>query len=675
LLLLRQTSPLLFWSSSSSRPAVRAFGTTRRFALEPGGDSKVYIREKVRAVLRETFDVVDADPMVTVATKFEFGDYQCNAALGLAKRLKSKPRDVAERLKEALDSELAGDVVLEVAGPGFLNVKLADAFLTKTTEAMARDFERAATPLKEDPTTVVLDYSSPNVAKDMHVGHLRSTVIGDALGNALEHNGHRVVRLNHVGDWGTQFGMLIALMEEDEEENKALLAGGEREEGDVKEDDDVIKDDLLSSSSGGASIGDLVGFYRAAKKRFDESDEFKERARKKVVDLQSGDPLTRRKWTSICEVSRREFRSIYERLGISANLEEKGESAYNSLLEGVVLDLVDRGLAVESDGALVVFEEGAGPVSEPLVAEEEEKDQEEAKKKQKKPPMIVRKSDGGFNYATTDLAAAKYRVSELGADRILYVTDAGQASHFQQVFDVVRRAEIVPENVRLEHVPFGLVQGEDGKKFKTRSGDTVKLKDLLDEARTRASNDLEDRRREGSSSGDGGGGGDVQKKSDIIDDEALAETIGIAAIKYADLSQNRESNYRFSFDKMLALNGNTAPYMLYSMARIAGIQRKCEAIDATSPVVFVEAEERNLARVLARFAPTLSDLEADLKPNILCDYLFDLAQTFNRFYEACPVRNAESPELAASRAALCAATASALRVGLGILGIPIVERM
>lgn len=556
--------------------SLRMSATRLKATLVGGGDAREWLSGRVATVLAE--EEWEGESMVTFATKPEFGDFQCNAALPLAKKLGEKPRVLAERLVERLASPY---FTLEVAGPGFVNAKMTEDYLASTVSALAREYVAKT----ERPQRVVVDYSSPNIAKEMHVGHLRSTVIGDCLANLLEIRGHSVTRQNHVGDWGTQFGMLIAHLD----------------------------------GRGYDSLSDLVKFYKESKKRFDEDEEFKNEARRRVVMLQSGDEETIETWRSICEASRREFDAVYERLGVS--IEEKGESAYNDRLSKIVEHLQEIDLAQESEGALVVGN------------------------------LIVKKSDGGYNYATTDLAAASYRYEELGAERILYVTDSGQASHFKQVFQVAHDANLVPPTVSLEHVPFGVVQGEDGKKFKTRSGDTVKLKDLLDEAEERAA---------------------AVAGNEDIDYKA----IGIGAVKYADLSLNRESNYKFSFDKMLALSGNTAPYMLYSYARINGIIQKAGGGEFISDeVVFTEEEEKTLARVLARFSPVLAELERDLRPNVLCDFLFDTSQAFNRFYEQCPVNQAPTPEIKNTRITLCLATRHILRQGLEILGIRVIEKM
>jgi arginyl-tRNA synthetase len=471
---------------------------------------------------------------------------------------------------------------------------------------------------------VVVDFSSPNIAKEMHVGHLRSTIIGDALARVLEFRGHPVLRLNHVGDWGTQFGMLITHLKQ-------------------------VAPEALDTADA-VDLGDLVAFYRQAKARFDSDETFQTTSREEVVKLQSGDPTSRRCWQLLCDQSRREFQRLYDRLDI--RLDERGESFYNPYLEAVVADLAAAGLLVSDGGAQCVFLEGQdGTVSEA-------------------PPVIVRKSDGGFNYAATDLAAIRYRFAAPpegdGARRVIYVTDAGQASHFAGVFQVARRAGWIPEGGRLEHVPFGLVQGEDGKKLKTRAGDTVRLKELLDEAVERCEADLRRRLAEE----------ERQEDGDFIND--VATTVGLAAVKYADLSTNRITNYQFSFDRMLALSGNTAPYLLYAVVRIAGIARKggADAAGAAfpAPQVFGEPQEWALVRQLLQFDAVILEVEQELLPNRLCSYLFELSQVFNRFYDQVPVLKAEEPARG-SRLALCRLTADTLKQGLGLLGIPTLERM
>jgi arginyl-tRNA synthetase len=477
---------------------------------------------------------------------------------------------------------------------------------------------------------VIVDFSSPNIAKEMHVGHLRSTIIGDSLARVLEFRGHPVLRLNHVGDWGTQFGMLITHLKQ------------------------VAPEALTTADA--VDLGDLVAFYRQAKARFDDDEAFQATSREEVVKLQGGDPVSLKAWGLLCDQSRREFQKIYDRLDIS--LCERGESFYNPYLEGVVADLDTSGLLVTDDGARCVFLEGvSGKDGKPL-------------------PVIVQKSDGGFNYSTTDLAAIRYRFGAApdgdGARRVIYVTDAGQANHFAGVFQVARRAGWIPADGRLEHVPFGLVQGEDGKKLKTRAGDTVRLRDLLDEAVERAEADLQRRLAE------------EERTEDQAFIQHVATTVGLAAVKYADLSQNRITNYQFSFDRMLALQGNTAPYLLYAVVRIAGIARKGGSLEAGgseaagsgahAALTFTEPQEWALVRELLKLDGVIAEVEEELLPNRLCTYLFELSQVFNRFYDQVPVLKAEEPARS-SRLALCRLTADTLRLGLGLLGIPTLERM
>jgi arginyl-tRNA synthetase len=506
-------------------------------------------------------------------------------------------------------------------------------YLTATVAAMANDASgRLALPAVAQQQKIVVDFSSPNIAKEMHVGHLRSTIIGDTLCRVLEFVGHDVVRLNHVGDWGTQFGMLVEHLRDEFPE-------------------------ALQPSQNPVDLGDLVVLYKAAKKRFDEDDEFKVRAREGVVKLQAGQPEELAAWETLCAASRVEFEKIYRMLNIQG-LQERGESFYNPYLKDVVDELKAKGMAVESDGATVVYMDGyTNRDGSPL-------------------PMIVQKSDGGFNYATTDLAAIRQRtlLSEgegEQADRVLYVTDAGQSQHFEMVFQAAQQAGFAPAHAKLEHVPFGLVQGEDGKKFATRSGETVKLKDLLNEAVKRAGHDLRSRNAA------------TANVAYLEQIDRIAHIVGIGAVKYADLSMNRESNYRFSYDRMLSLNGNTAPYMLYSYARICGIVRKGsgQADDAvlewpsSADIVVSHETELELMRNLVRLPDVIAEVERDLYPHKICDYLFETSQKFNQFYEHCSVNQAETPELKASRLTLCVATAGTLRLLLNLLGIEVVERL
>jgi len=564
------------------------------------------------------------DPQLAPASKPEFGDFQANGALPLAKPLGQAPRKIAEAVVEQLkadESFMALCQEPQIAGPGFINITLQPERLAAEVQQRLGDV-RLGVPAVEQAAPVVVDFSSPNIAKEMHVGHLRSTIIGDSLARVLEFRGHPVLRLNHVGDWGTQFGMLITHLKQ-------------------------VAPEALETADA-VDLGDLVAFYREAKKRFDEDEAFQTTSREEVVKLQGGDPVSLKAWGLLCDQSRREFQKIYDRLDI--RLSERGESFYNPYLEGVVRDLEATGLLVVDDGAGCVFLEGvSGKDGKPL-------------------PVIVQKSDGGFNYATTDLAAIRYRFGSApegdGARRVVYVTDAGQANHFAGVFQVARRAGWLPEGARLEHVPFGLVQGEDGKKLKTRAGDTVRLRDLLDEAVERSEADLRRRLEEEGRS----------------EDEAfiahVANTVGLAAVKYADLSQNRITNYQFSFDRMLALQGNTAPYLLYAVVRIAGIARKGGDLDAASTggLQFSEPQEWSLVRELLKFDAVIAEVEEELLPNRLCTYLFELSQVFNRFYDQVPVLKAE-PEALPSRLALCRLTADTLKLGLGLLGIPTLDRM
>jgi arginyl-tRNA synthetase len=575
--------------------------------------------------MQRAFPEVDAllDPQLAPASKPEFGDFQANGALPLAKPLKQAPRQIAGAIVEALQADPAFiDLCLEpqIAGPGFINLTIRPECLAAEVSARLGD-PRLGVPKVQSDAAVVVDFSSPNIAKEMHVGHLRSTIIGDSLARVLEFRGHRVLRLNHVGDWGTQFGMLITHLKQ-------------------------VAPETLNTADA-VDLGDLVAFYREAKKRFDEDEAFQTTSREEVVKLQGGDPVSLKAWGLLCDQSRREFQKIYDRLDI--RLSERGESFYNPYLASVLSGLKEAGLLVTDDGAECVFLEGVtGKDGKPL-------------------PVIVRKSDGGFNYATTDLAAIRYRFALAsdgdGARRVIYVTDAGQANHFAGVFQVAKRANWIPEHGRLEHVPFGLVQGEDGKKLKTRSGDTVRLRDLLDEAVERAEADL--RRR-------------LAEEGRSEDDQFIqhaAGTVGLAAVKYADLSQNRITNYQFSFDRMLALQGNTAPYLLYAVVRIAGIARKGGDLEAEAGMlVFSEPQEWSLVRELLKFDAVIAEVEEELLPNRLCSYLFELSQVFNRFYDQVPVLKAEGQSLP-SRLALCRLTADTLKAGLGLLGIATLERM
>jgi arginyl-tRNA synthetase len=558
------------------------------------------------------------DPLLVPATNPKFGDYQANLAMGLAKKLGQQPRAIAQSILDNLDVSDAC-VPPQIAGPGFINFTLKPSYLAAQLKAMQAD-ERLGVPVADRPQRVVVDFSSPNIAKEMHVGHLRSTIIGDCLARVLEFRGHDVLRLNHVGDWGTQFGMLILYLRE------------------------AYPQALTTANA--LDLGDLVTFYKQAKQRFDADPEFQTAAREEVVKLQSGYTESRQAWQLLCDQSRREFQTIYDRLDIQ--LTERGESFYNPFLPAVVEDLRDLGLLVENEGAQCVFTEGfTNKNGDPL-------------------PLIIQKSDGGYNYATTDLAAIRYRINEDKAERIIYVTDAGQANHFAQVFQVAIQAGWISDRVEITHVPFGLVQGEDGKKLKTRSGETVKLKDLLDEAIARTQADLTQRLETETK----------QESPEFI--HHTAEVIGLSAVKYADLSQNRLSNYIFSFDKMLALQGNTAPYMLYAYVRVQGISRKggidFDNLGDNLELNLTEDSELALAKHLLQISTITNEVEKDLLPNRICQYLFELSQKFNQFYEQCSVLNADEPART-SRLILCDLTAKTLKLGLNLLGISVLERM
>jgi arginyl-tRNA synthetase len=563
-------------------------------------------------------ELAGVDPLVVPATNPKFGDYQSNVALPLAKKLGQQPRAIAQQIVDRLKvNELCE--APEIAGPGFINLTIKPTYLETQLKVIESD-PRLGIETVKHPQNVVVDFSSPNIAKEMHVGHLRSTIIGDCIARILEFEGHQVLRLNHVGDWGTQFGMLIAYLRE------------------------AYPDALTTADA--LDIGDLVSFYKKAKIRFDEDEEFKENARQEVVKLQAGAEDSLAAWNLLCQQSRREFEVIYDLLNIQ--LTERGESFYNPLLPLVVEDLDKAGLLQESEGAKCVFLEGfTNKDGAPL-------------------PLIVQKTDGGYNYATTDLAALRYRIQKDGAARIIYVTDAGQANHFAGVFQVAKRANWLPNSLEINHVPFGLVLGADGKKLKTRSGETVKLKDLLDEAIARSRQDLETRLVE-----------DGREETEGFKAN-VAQVIGLSAVKYADLSQNRTSNYIFDYDKMLALKGNTAPYMLYAYVRVQGISRKgnidFENLGVNTQVLLKEEAELILAKHILQLSEVLKEVEQDLLPNRICDYLYELSKKFNQFYEQCPVLTAEE-SIKTSRLILSDLTARTLKLGLSLLGISVLERM
>jgi len=574
------------------------------------------LSEHCASAIQRAFPDLVIDPaiyQVSPSKDSRFGDYQCNGAMALAKQLKQNPRTVAAEIVKHLGVSRICEPP-EIAGAGFINLRLKTSYLATTLAQIHRDPRLGIAPTP-NPQKVVVDFSSPNIAKEMHVGHLRSTIIGDSIARILEFQGHEVLRLNHVGDWGTQFGMLITYLKE------------------------VYPQALVESNV--LALGDLVEFYRRAKQRFDEDADFRERARLAVVDLQSGEPVATKAWQLLCAQSRQEFQKIYNILDIQ--LTERGESFYNPYLPQVIKDLEAVGLLEVDQGAKCVFlEEFSNKAGERL-------------------PLIVQKSDGGYNYATTDLAALRYRITVDGAQRIIYVTDIGQAGHFEQVFQVAKRAGWLPDGVSVVHVPFGLVLGEDGKKFKTRSGDTVPLKSLIETAIAKAYADINQRNPE----------------MDEEHKQHIAQVIGISAIKYADLSQNRISNYIFSYDKMLSLQGNTAPYLLYAYVRVQGIGRKGE-IDfqelALDQLLLTAEAEIVLAKHLLQLAEVIGSVAEDLLPNRLCQYLYELSQKFNQFFEQCPVLQAEEAQRI-SRLVLADLSAKTLRLGLSLLGIKVLERM
>ena len=571
------------------------------------------LEERVRrAAAGLGVDAATVDPAVR---RSDFADYQADLAMGLAKRLGQPPRDVAARLLAT--GELDGLCAeAAVAGPGFLNLTLADAVLSERLIAAAAD-ARLGVRYHEPSCRVVVDYSAPNVAKEMHVGHLRSTVIGDAIVRLLRFLGHEVIPQNHVGDWGTPFGMLI----------EQLIEQGER------------------STAERLSVGELGSFYQRANARFSSDADFAERARQRVVALQAGDPETVRRWQLLVDASERYFSRVYDNLEVLLTPDDLApESRYNPALPEVVRELESRGLAVGSDGALCAYPEGfTGRDGRPL-------------------PLIVRKRDGGYGYATTDLAAVRHRTVELEANWLIYVVGAPQAQHLAMVYQAAREAGWLSADVRVDHVAFGSVLGEDGKMLKTRSGTPIRLAELLEEAVQRARVLIE------------------EKDPGLPDGERdeLARAVGIGAVKYADLSSDRLKDYTFSWDRMLALQGNTAPYLQYAHTRIHSILRRVGPQDElpVAEVVYVaDPAERALALKLLEFGATLDQAAQLLQPHRICTYLFELASAFTTFYEACPVLKAGSDEQMASRLTLCTLTGRTLATGLALLGIRAPERM
>ncbi|MFL2531492.1 MAG: arginine--tRNA ligase [Porticoccaceae bacterium] len=551
----------------------------------------------------------ECTPLLNISGKPQFGDYQANGAMGAAKHLKTNPRDLAQKILDQVDlSEIAEKT--EIAGPGFINITLKNDYIANCLKDCL-----------DKPTVqsniVVVDYSAPNLAKEMHVGHLRSTIIGDAIARALEYQGHQVIRQNHMGDWGTQFGMLIAELE-------LQLSQGEQAE---------------------LALSDLEVFYQQSKKHFDADPDFADTARAYVVKLQSGDANCLKLWQQFIDVSVAHNSEIYKQLNVGLTAEHiKPESAYNDDLQMIVEDLIQKQLAIESDGAKVVFlNELADKNGDPS-------------------PMIVQKSGGGFLYATTDLAALKYRADTLNVDRVLYFIDARQSLHLKQVFATSRKANYVSDSVSLEHHAFGTMMGSDGKPFKTRTGGTVKLADLLVEAVERAEKLVR------------------EKNSDLNEEEitTIARKVGIGAVKYADLSKTRTNDYIFDWDSMLSFEGNTAPYLQYAYTRIHSIFRKADIQleDFSAKLIIAQSQEKQLALKLLQFNEVINQVAIDCYPHSLCNYLYELSSLFMTFYEHCPILKSDiAPEIAQSRLQLCAYSASILNKGLDLLGIETMEKM
>ncbi len=569
------------------------------------------LSEKIKQAMVVAGAEQNVEPLVRQSGKVQFGDYQANGIMGAAKKLGLNPREFAQKVVDNVDLNGIAEK-LEIAGPGFINIFLAPTWLAQQTENAFGD-DKLGIHLNQ-AQTVVVDYSSPNVAKEMHVGHLRSTIIGDGVVRALEFLGNKVIRANHVGDWGTQFGMLIAYLEKMENEHASEM-----------------------------ELSDIEAFYREAKRHYDEDESFAEKSRNYVVKLQSGDEYCLAMWKKLVHITMDQCQQNYNRLNVT--LTEKdvmGESLYNPMLPGIVADLKAQGLAVEDDGALVVF-------------------LDEFKNKDGDPMgVIVQKKDGGFLYTTTDIAAAKYRYETLKADRALVFSDTRQSQHMQQAWLITRKAGYVPDSFSLEHHNFGMMLGKDGKPFKTRTGGTVKLADLLDEAVERAEKLI------------------AEKNPDLTASEkqAVVEAVAIGAVKYSDLSKNRTTDYVFDWDNMLSFEGNTAPYMQYAYTRVRSIFSRAgiDPNSLTGNIVLTDEKERNLAIKLLQFEEAVTVVAKDGTPHVLCQYLYELAGIFSSFYEACPILNAEE-SIKQSRLKLAHLTAKTLKQGLDLLGIKTVEKM
>lgn len=570
------------------------------------------LSDKIQQALISAGAPLDCDAIVKQSAKAQFGDYQANGVMAAAKKMGMPPRQLAEKVIELLDLDGIAEKT-EIAGPGFINIFLSPDCLTAQLETALADDKLGLTPV--EPMTIAIDYSAPNVAKQMHVGHLRSTIIGDAAARTQEYLGHKVIRCNHVGDWGTQFGMLIAYLEK-----------------------------MQNEDAGDMALADLEAFYREAKKHYDEDEVFAERARGYVVKLQGGDEYCRTMWRKLVDITMQQNQETYNRLNVTLTEDDvMGESLYNDMLPGIVSDLLNRGIAEESEGAIVVY-------------------LDEFKNKEGEPMgVIIRKKDGGYLYTTTDIACAKYRHDVLHADRVLYYIDSRQHQHLMQAWTIVRKAGYIPESMTLEHHMFGMMLGKDGKPFKTRAGGTIRLSDLLDEAVERAEKLIR------------------EKNSDMPEDELkqLAEVVGIGAVKYADLSKSRTTDYIFDWDNMLAFEGNTAPYMQYAYTRVASVFKRAD-IDAdslTQPIILTDDRERQLAARLLQFEETITAVAREGLPHMMCSYLYDLAGLFSGFYEHCPILAAESEELRQSRLKLALLTQKTLKAGLDTLGIGTVEKM
>lgn len=570
------------------------------------------LSDKVHQALIAAGASAECEAQIRQSAKAQFGDYQANGVMSVAKQLGMPPRQLAEKVVQLLDlGEIANKV--EIAGPGFINIFLNHQWVAHYADRALASAKLGVATVKQQ--TIVIDYSAPNVAKEMHVGHLRSTIIGDAAARTQAFLGHKVIRANHVGDWGTQFGMLIAYLEKMQNENASEMG-----------------------------LSDLEQFYREAKKNYDEDEAFALRARGYVVKLQGGDQYCLTMWRKLVDITMAQNQVAYQRLNVTLTEDDvMGESLYNAMLPSIVSDLKAKQLAVESEGATVVF-------------------LDEYKNKDGDPMgVIIQKKDGGYLYTTTDIACAKYRYETLGADRVLYYIDSRQHQHLMQAWTIVRKAGYVPESVTLEHHMFGMMLGKDGKPFKTRSGGTIRLSDLLDEAIERASQLI------------------AAKNPEMPADEIqhVANVVGIGAVKYADLSKSRTTDYIFDWDNMLSFEGNTAPYMQYAYTRVASVFKRAgiDESDLTLPLVITDEREMALATRLLQFEETITVVAREGTPHVMCSYLYDLAGLFSGFYEHCQILHAESEESRQSRLKLALLTAKTLKTGLETLGIETIERM